>query len=178
MKKICVILILFFMISSNSFLSLTNLYAFTANNNENTGYAANLQSQCCIIVKIPKDFVNMCVKVGQEIHSFNIVPSEFSALFPKSKNNFSDSEFALTLNNNLKTKIDKNICGNISFCAADISERSNAYYLFIIILLLYLIGYIGLLRVFDSCSLFERFFCAFLKLCPETLGQSFILEIK
>lgn len=175
-KKICGILILFSMLSSNLLLNLMTAYSFVIEKNSAGYNNINIQSQCNVIVNIPKDFVNMCVKVGQEMNSFNTITNKFSNILAQDKNNFSGSQFALMLNN-LKLKTIKPI-QNRTFNNIPIPVGTNIYYLFMIILIFYMVGYIGLLRLFNDSLYKNNYFVKSLKLCLINVRQSFILETK
>ncbi|MFA7074079.1 MAG: hypothetical protein WC234_02685 [Endomicrobiaceae bacterium] len=136
----------------------------------------NIQYQCNVIVNIPKNFINMCVKVSQEMNSFNAVNDNFVNIKAKKNNNFSENEFALMANFS-KFKIIKAFYDRI-FDNIGLSYGTNIYYLLMIILIFYIIGYIGLLRLFNDSLYYHRFFGKPLKLCLQFIRQSFLLEIK
>ncbi|MFA6914610.1 MAG: hypothetical protein WCQ83_05375 [Endomicrobiia bacterium] len=175
-KKICGILILFSMLSSNLLLNLMSAYSFIVEKNSTSYNNINLQSQCNVIVNIPKDFINMCVKVGQEMNSFNTIANKFSNILAKEKSNFSGSKFALILNNS-KLKTIKPT-QNRTFNNIPIPVGTNIYYLFMVILIFYMVGYIGLLRLFNDSLYKKNYFVKSLKLCLINVRQSFILETK
>lgn len=175
-KKICAIFLLFSMVLSNFLLNLIGVYSFFAQKSINGNENINLQYQCNVIVNIPKNFINMCVKVSQEINSFNTITDNISNIKAEKNNNFTGNEFAIMINFS-KLKIIKTFYDKI-FNNIGLSYGTNIYYLLMIILMFYIIGYIGLLRLFNDSLYYHKFFGKTVKLCLQFIRQSFLLEIK
>ncbi len=95
----------------------------------------------------------MCVKVSREMKNFNTTSDNFSNLTASNNNNFNENRFALPVNySKIKTikPVYEKIINTIIF-----SQGTNVYYLFMIILMFYIIGYIGLLRLFNDSAYFN-----------------------
>ncbi len=175
-KKICGILLLFSMLLSNLMLNLVAAYSLFSQKNIELSDNINLQYQCNVIVNIPKNFINMCVKVSRDMKNFNTTSDNFSNLTASNNNNFNENRFALPVNySKIKTikPVYEKIINTIIF-----SQGTNVYYLFMIILMFYIIGYIGLLRLFNDSAYYYNFFGKPVKLCLHFIRQSFLLEIK
>ena len=148
--KIFSLILLFFVVLSNISFSLTSIYSFFIDkNNLNVYDTINIQEQCSMLVNIPKNLINICVKVSYDIKSFATAENKKQSIVSDNYK-FDQAPIALMVST-MKTKVAKNLCEyrNLLFTFENVSLQK-----FIIpIIIFYLLYYIGLLRLFGSISL-------------------------
>ncbi|MBR3655446.1 MAG: hypothetical protein IKN62_08500 [Elusimicrobia bacterium] len=151
-RKFISIVLFLFIISSNVSYGLMSLVSFASEKSHiNSSITVNIQEQYKSMFNLPKNFINMCVKVQED---FKILKINNSKLFfiDKDVEFFNNNLFA-TLSSPLKLKTyyiyDKT-------CIIDrISNYSNgAFILFAVIFIFYILRYVGLLKLFSSSDYF------------------------
>ena len=148
-KKFCVMTIVFFMLISNISVSLISAFSFMFHNTSMQLDGINISSQYKFVKNVPKDFINLCVNISQDTSLFNIISEKFTNIIAdKNLKNIVDD--AVLMVSNFKFKSVKNFERVFIKNSVDDSQGTNIFYLFMIILIFYLIGYIGLLRVFND----------------------------
>ena len=149
-KKIFSIILLFFVVLSNFSFSLISFFSYITN--QNTCKISNIldiQEQCNMFVNLPKDFLDVCVKVSLDIKSFNVSTNKKQSLFP---DNYSFYQIPVALICSvLKSKIVKNSSFNITNFVDFTNISLNK--LFSVAIVFYLLFYIGLLFLFSSMNL-------------------------
>ena len=147
--KLLSIFLLFFIVLSNISFSLTQLSSFLSEKIDYTisNNVINIQQQCDMLVSIPKEFIDMCVKVQDD---FKILKTNqgINLFFNKGINNFNNNVFVI-LTNPLKLKV------SYFYTKATIIEKTSKYsndifMLFSIFLIFYILRYVGLLKLFSS----------------------------
>ena len=152
-KLISIILFIFFILSNISF-SLTNFYSFLMEKKSlNCLNIVDVQQQYNMLINVPKEFVNICVKVCYDIKLLANLESKKQYIFADNYN-FNQKPIALIYSiTKLKTIKNfakyKNLLFNFMTKLIKISIVS--------ILIFYLLCYIGLLRLFGSMSLLLSF---------------------
>ena len=148
-KKIYVMTIVFFMLVSNISVSLISLFSFVYNNASMQLDGISISSQYQFVKNTPKDFINLCVNISKDNSLFNITSKKFTNIVADKKvAGFDDDAVLMASGFKFKSvKIVERVFinGNV-----DVSQGTNVFYLFLVILIFYLIGYIGLLRVFND----------------------------
>ena len=148
-RKFYVMTIIFFMLMSNLFSGLASAVSFIFQNSDINFQGVSIGSQYNFVKNAPKDFVNLCVNISKEAGLFNIIREKSSNITAdKNLKNFTD-EFLLTTSG-FKFKSAKMTERVFANGGINISQGSIIFYLFMVILIFYLIGYIGLLRVFND----------------------------
>lgn len=120
--------------------------------------AINVQQQYNMLVSIPKDFIDMCVKVQDD---FKILKTnqEISLFFNKTISCFNNNVLAI-LASPLKLRISYFYTKIIDI--DKISEHSNnIFMLFSLILIFYILRYVGLLKLFSSYDYINKTFKGF-----------------
>lgn len=148
-KKICVMTIVFFMLISNVSVSLISAFSFVFNNTNMQLEGINISSQYKFVKNAPKDFINLCVNISKDTSLFNITSEKFTNIVAdKNFKDLTDNSILMVSGFKFKSvKIVERVFINNNI---DVSQGTNIFYLFLIILIFYLIGYIGLLRVFND----------------------------
>lgn len=148
-RKFSVIVVVCFMLTSNLFSGLASSFSFIFQNTDINFEAVNIGSHYNFVKNAPRDFVNLCVNIGKETQLFNISQEKISNITAaKTLTNFTGEIFLITSVFKFKTvKITERILFYSDFA---VNHGTNMFYLFMIILIFYLIGYIGLLRVFND----------------------------
>lgn len=148
-KKICIVTIVFFMLISNVSVSLISVFSFVFHNTNMQLEGINIGSQYKFVKNVPKDFVNLCVNISKDTSLFNIISEKFTNIVENKKfKDITDSSALMVSGFKFKSvKMIERVFVNNNI---DVSQGSNVFYLFLVILIFYLIGYIGLLRVFND----------------------------
>ncbi|MDD5020578.1 MAG: hypothetical protein PHR82_00380 [Endomicrobiaceae bacterium] len=148
-KKIWVMTIVFFMLISNVSVSLISAFSFAFENTNMQLEGINISSQYKFVKNAPKDFINLCVNISKDTSLFNIISAKFANIVDDKK--FKDlSDGSILMVSGFKFKSVKIIERVFLNSNSGISQGTNIFYLFMVILIFYLIGYIGLLRVFND----------------------------
>lgn len=148
-KKICVMTIVFFMLISNISVSLASLFSFVYNNANMRLDGISISSQYKFVKNTPKDFINLCVNISKDTALFNITSEKFTNIVADKKiAGFGECSVLMVPCFKFKSgKIAERVFINDNIGS---SQGTNIFYLFLVILIFYLIGYIGLLRVFND----------------------------
>ena len=120
--------------------------------------AINVQQQYNMLVSIPKDFIDMCVKVQDD---FKILKTnqEISLFFNKTISCFNNNVLAI-LASPLKLRISYFYTKIIDI--DKINEHSNnIFMLFSLILIFYILRYVGLLKLFSSYDYINKKYAGF-----------------
>ena len=149
-KRVISVLLLFFILSSNISSGLMSLFSFVTDKTiYNFSNTVNIQEQCSMLINMPKEFVNICVKVGCDIKT--LVNSENKVQYIFTDNYKFDQTPIALIYSTTKIKVIKSITEyrNLLFSFINTSIK-----IFVIpIIIFYLLCYIGLLRLFGSISL-------------------------
>ena len=151
-KKFVSVLLLFFLLSSNLSLGLMSLFSFVTDKTVyNFSNTLNIQDQYSSMFNIPKNFVNMCIKMQED---FKILKVNHDKLFFIDKN----SE---TFNNNLLATLSSplRLKTYYTYYECRIFDKVSDYSvgiltLFSVIFIFYILRYVGLLKLFSSHDYF------------------------
>ncbi len=147
-KKFLSFAVILFMLTSNISVCLDGIVSLLKNTDIRVD-GISVSSQYRFVKNVPKEFVNLCVNVSRDISNFNILSRDVLNLTAqKNMNGISDAAALMVSGFKLKTikVIEKFSVSNMNLHYGS----ANIFYLFMIILIFYLIGYIGLLRVFND----------------------------
>ncbi len=146
-KKVCALTTLIFLLLSNLSFGLVSFCIFLSGNSSLTGYDFDVEKQYNLIVNLPKDFVNMCIKVTEDFKKINTKTNDFLYLTKSNKDMFASS-FLATLSKQLKFK-------TFYFLSKyphneNLSTGNSVFVLLSVFLIFYMLQYIGLLKLFNS----------------------------
>lgn len=157
--KLLSVFLLFFIVLSNISFGLTGIFSFISEkDNYAFSNAVNIQEQYNMLVSIPKDFLDMCVKVQND---FKILKTnkEVNLFFNKS---------LCCLNNNMPAVLTSPLKLRISYLynKSDTIEKAkeysnNIFMLFSLILVFYILRYVGLLKLFSSYDYTNKIYKGF-----------------
>jgi len=167
-KKIISIILLCFVLLSNISFSLINAFSvlLEKDNYLNSTNVIDINSQCSMLVNIPKDFVNMCVKIQSEMQIFTSSVNKIQNIVTDTSSDF-NQQLAVT-SSILKLNFARNI-KEYSFNYLLNNMMVLLKLLIIPLFIFYLLFYIGLLRLFNglltNLFLYKRGikFCLFFK---------------
>jgi hypothetical protein len=157
--KLLSVFLLFFIVLSNISFGLTGIFSFISEkDNYAFSNAVNIQEQYNMLVSIPKDFLDMCVKIQND---FKILKTnkEVNLFFNKS---------LCCLNNNMPAVLTSPLKLRISYLynKSDTIEKAkeysnNIFMLFSLILVFYILRYVGLLKLFSSYDYTNKIYKGF-----------------
>ena len=152
--KLFSIILLFFIALSNISFSLTSIYSFCiVKDNFSTYNTITIQEQYNMLIGIPKDFLDLCVKIQDDFKLFK-TNQEVNLFFNKDINVFNNNVLAI-LTNPLKLK--KSYFYTKAIFIEKVNEYSNNIFMFIsIILIFYILRYVGLLKLFSSYNYINK----------------------
>ena len=159
-SKFLSVFLLFFLVMSNLSFSLTQFYSFISEKTDytNSNNIINIQDQYNMLVSIPKDFIDMCIKVQDD---FKILKNNqvINLFFNKEINTFKNNMLAI-LTNPLKPRISCFYTKPVS--VEKINKCSNnIFMLFSLILIFYILRYVGLLKLFSSYDYINKKYIGF-----------------
>lgn len=143
---------------SNISFGLTSIFSFVTEKSSGISSAVTIQEQYNMLVSIPKDFLDMCVKVQND---FKILKTnkEVNLFFNKS---------LCCLNNNMPAVLTSPLKLRISYLynKSDTIEKAkeysnNIFMLFSLILVFYILRYVGLLKLFSSYDYTNKIYKGF-----------------
>lgn len=134
----------FGLMSLFSFVTNKNIYKFSN--------SINIQEQYSSMFNIPKNFINMCVKVQEDFKILKIINHDKLLFINNDIESFNNNLLA-TLSSPLKLKTyymyyKCHILDKVSNCSAGILT------LFSVIFIFYILRYVGLLKLFSSHDYF------------------------
>jgi len=147
-KKFLSVTVILFMLASNITVCLSGAVSLLKKTDICVD-GISVSSQYKFVKNAPKEFVNLCVNVSRDISNFNVLSRDILNLTAqKNINGISDAAALMVSGFKLKTvkMLERFSVSNINLHYGS----ANMFYLFMIILIFYLIGYIGLLRVFND----------------------------
>ena len=156
-KKVCIFITLFFLVLSNLSFGLVSFFSFVCGtvNYSLSDYDFNVEQQYNLIVSLPKDFVNMCIKLTEDFKKINTKSDNVLYLRQNVINSFENILFA-TLSNPLKLKTFYIYGKKIPLI--NIAFKNGFFILLTIIFMFYMLRYIGLLRLFNSYNYNVEYF--------------------
>jgi hypothetical protein len=157
-KLLSVFLLLLIILSNVSF-SLINLSSFLSEKNiYDSSTAINIQQQYNMLVSIPKDFIDMCVKVQND---FKILKTnnEVNLFFNKNVRYFNNNVLAI-LASPLKLRISY-LYTKVTAIEKVIEYSNNIFVLFSLIFIFYILRYVGLLKLFSSYDYINKTYKGF-----------------
>ncbi|GEM_PF-4788519 len=147
-KKLVCVLLLFFLLSSNLSFGMMSLFSFVANKNiHSLSNIINIQDQYSLFFNIPKDFVDICVKIQDDLKIFKVRHS--NNLFFNNDISYFFNDFLATLTNQLRLKTYYTYEKAYTF--DKICNYQNFFLiLFSILFIFYILRYVGLLKLFNA----------------------------
>ena len=146
--KLLSVFLLFFIVLSNISFGLTGIFSFISEkDNYAFSNAVNIQEQYNMLMSIPKDFIDMCVKVQND---FKILKTNNEVNLFFNKNNYCfNNTLPAILTSSLKLKI-YYLYSKITNIEKVRECSNNIFMLFSLILIFYILRYVGLLKLFSS----------------------------
>ena len=147
-RKLISVFTLFFILLSNVSFGLISFFSFVSEEGTcNISNAINIQEQYTLLFNLPKDFVDICVKIKDDLKILKVNCAK--NLFFNSDNSFSDNSLFATLTTPLRLKtfyVYEKAC-----IANKIIIYSKIFLmLFSILFIFYILRYVGLLKLFSS----------------------------
>ena len=154
-KQFFSIILMFLFILSNISFALTNVFCFISENNNNSiSNAINIQDQYNMFIGIPKDFLNICIKIKDDFSLLKI--RENKVLYFNKNINFYNDFGIESILNSYKLKFyfifTRTFKENIS-----LFKLNNLLSAFLLFFIFYLIKYIGLLKLFSALTITKQY---------------------
>lgn len=154
------IILLFFLLLSNLSFGLTNMFIFLQEQDISNISNVDLYNQYKAFSLMPKNFVNMCIKINDELQMFNPLNDKVQNIVNDNKNKFCDTNVAL-IGSVFKLKVLKVLNYPCFFQQISVFKQIILSLIFIVFIY-YLITYIGLLYMFKG---FNYYYLYNKKLC-------------